>query len=158
MRRAKAQVLAGPGRLSASERLRWGGLSVLAVAGMGVAAYLTYTHWADKPVACGPVGDCNLVQTSEYSAIAGVPVALLGFLLCAALLGVVLWRVGLDRSGMAEEWAPLAVFGMTLMGVAYAAYLTYVELFVLEAICIYCVTLASIMTASLLISVAELFA
>ncbi|MDP2948309.1 MAG: vitamin K epoxide reductase family protein [Chloroflexota bacterium] len=158
MRRAKAQVLARPGGLSTGGRLRWGGLSVLAVAGMGVAAYLTYTHWADKPVACGNLGDCNLVQTSEYSAIAGVPVALLGFLLCAALLGVVVWRVGPDRSGMAAEWAPVAVFSMTLMGVAYAAYLTYVELFVLEAICIYCVALASIITASWLISLAELFA
>jgi len=125
---------------------------------MGVAAYLTYTHWADKRVACGNLGDCNLVQTSEYSAIAGVPVALLGFLLCAGLLGVVVWRVGLDRSGVAEEWAPLAVFSMTLMGVAYAAYLTYVELFVLEAICIYCVALASIITASWLVSLGELFA
>jgi uncharacterized membrane protein len=58
----------------------WVGLALLGLPGIGVAAYLTYSHWADRPTVCGGVGQCELVQTSEYSDIAGVPVALLGLL------------------------------------------------------------------------------
>ncbi len=135
--------------------VRWGLLAILALAGMGISSYLTFTHFADQPVACGGLGDCNTVQTSDYAEVLGIPVATLGIVFSAALLAVVLWRLtGLD---LAVEWAPLAIFGMTLGGVGYAAYLTYIELFVLEAICIWCVSLASVISASLLISVAEIF-
>jgi uncharacterized membrane protein len=58
---------------------------------------------------------------------------------------------------LAVEWASLAALGLTTASVAFAAYLTYIELFVLDAICIYCVTLASIFTASWLISLAHSF-
>ena len=136
-------------------RMHWGALAVLAVAGMGVAAYLTYTHWADKVVACGGLGRCEAVQQSEYSAIGGVPVALLGGLAAAALLAIALGR--LAGLALAVEWASLATLGLTTASVAFAAYLTYVELFVLEAICIYCVALASIFTASWLISLSDSF-
>ena len=136
--------------------LRCGAFSGLALAGMGVSAYLTYTHYADQPVACGGYGGCDAVQTSEYATLAGIPVALLGTLFCAALLGLALWW--LARLPMAEEWAPVACFGMTLGGVAFAAYLTYVELFVLEAVCIWCVAFASIIFASWLVSLTEFLA
>jgi len=135
--------------------MRWGALAVLAVAGMGVAAYLTYTHLADKVVACGGVGQCETVQQSSYSTIAGVPVALLGGLAAASLLAVALGR--LSGLGLAVEWASLAALGLTTASVAFAAYLTYVELFVLEAICIYCVSLASIFAVSWLISLSDAF-
>jgi len=115
--------------------MRWGALAVLGVAGMGVAAYLTYTHWADKAVACGGLGRCETVQQSEYSTIAGVPVALLGGLAAAALVAVALSRLG--GLPLAVEWASMAALGLTTASVAFAAYLTYIELFVLEAICIY---------------------
>jgi uncharacterized membrane protein len=135
--------------------MRWGALAVLAVAGMGVAAYLTYTHWADEAVACGSLGRCETVQQSEYSTIVGVPVALLGGLAAAALLAIVLSRLG--GLPLAVEWASLATLALTTASVAFAAYLTYVELFVLDAICVYCVALASIFTASWLISLSDSF-
>jgi uncharacterized membrane protein len=137
-------------------QMRWGALAVLAVAGMGVAAYLTYIHYADQLAAC-PVGGhgCQTVQQSSYSAIAGVPVALLGGLAATALLIIALSRLaGLP---LAVEWASLATLALTTASVAFAAYLTYIELFVLEAICFYCVSLASIFTASWLISLADSF-
>jgi uncharacterized membrane protein len=142
--------------LGAAALLRGGVFSGLALAGMAVSAYLTYTHYADQPVACGGYGGCDAVQTSEYAILAGVPVALLGVLFCAGLLAVALWW--LARLPMAEEWAPVACFAMTLGGVAFAAYLTYVELFVLEAVCIWCVTYASIIFASWLVSLTGLLA
>ena len=133
--------------------IRWGALSVLAVAAMGVAAYLTYTHYSDTQVQCLVGHGCQTVQQSKYSTIAGVPVALLGGLAAATLLVVTLGR--LAGLALAVEWASLAVVGLTTVSVAFAAYLTYIELFVLDAICIYCVTLASIFTASWLISLAD---
>ena len=135
--------------------MRWGALAALGVAGMGVAAYLTYAHWADKVVACGGLGRCETVQQSEYSTIAGVPVALLGGLAAAALLAIALGRLG--GLPLAVEWASMAALGLTTASVAFAAYLTYIELFVLEAICLYCLALASIFTASWLISLSDSF-
>jgi uncharacterized membrane protein len=135
--------------------MRWGALAVLAVAGMGVAAYLTYTHWADKVVACGGLGRCETVQQSDYSTIASVPVALLGGLAAATLLVIALSRLG--GLPLAVEWASLATLALTTASVAFAAYLTYVELFVLDAICVYCVALASVFAASWLISLSDSF-
>lgn len=142
--------------VGAAALVRFGAFSSLALAGMAVSAYLTYTHYADQPVACGGYGGCDAVQTSEYAILAGIPVALLGVLFCAGLLGLALWW--LLRLPMAEEWAPVAAFAMTLAGVAFAAYLTYVELFVLEAVCIWCVAFASIIFASWLVSLTEFLA
>jgi uncharacterized membrane protein len=59
---------------------------------------------------------------------------------------------------MAEEWAPVACFAMTLGGIAFAAYLIYVELFVLEDVCIWCVAFASIVFAGWLVSLTDLLA
>jgi uncharacterized membrane protein len=129
---------------------------VLAMAGMGVAAYLTYTHYADQPIACAGLSGCQAVENSEYSTIIGIPVAVLGMLFCAGLLALVLARMA--RLPLAEEWAPLAAFSMTLTGVAFAAYLTYLELFVIEDICIWCTSFAGIVTIAWLITLVDVLA
>jgi len=129
---------------------------VLAMAGMGVAAYLTYSHYADQPIACAGLSGCQAVENSEYSKLVGIPVAVLGMLFCAGLLALVLAR--LARLPLAEEWAPLAAFSMTLTGVAFAAYLTYIELFVVEDVCIWCASFASIITVAWLITIVDVLA
>ena len=129
---------------------------MLAIAGMGVSAYLTYIHYADQPIACAGLSGCAAVENSEYSTIIDIPVALLGILFCAGLLALVLAR--LARLPLAEEWAPLAAFSLTLMGVAFSAYLTYIELFVLEAICIWCTSFAGIVTVAWLITLVDVLA
>jgi len=136
--------------------LRWGALAVLAMAGMGVAAYLTYSHYADQPIACAGLSGCQAVENSEYSKLVGIPVAVLGMLFCAGLLALVLAR--LARLPLAEEWAPLAAFSMTLTGVAFAAYLTYIEVFVVEDVCIWCASFASIITVAWLITIVDVLA
>lgn len=136
--------------------MRWGALTVLAMAGMGVAAYLTYSHYADQPIACAGLSGCAAVEDSEYSTIIDIPVALLGTLFCAGLLALVLARAA--RLPLAEEWAPLTAFSMTLAGVAFAAYLTYIELFVVEDICIWCTTFAGIVAVAWLITIADVLA
>jgi uncharacterized membrane protein len=134
------------------------GLAVLGLPGSAVAAYLTYSHWADRPTACGGIGECELVQTSEYSDIAGVPVALLGLLYFVAMAFLALARIN-PIKWMADvlEWAQPAALSMALAATAFVAYLAYVELFVLEAICIWCMALAGLTAVSLAVTVWGLF-
>ncbi len=129
---------------------------MLAMAGMGVAAYLTYSRYADQPIACAGLSGCQAVQNSEYSKLVGIPVAVLGMLFCAGLLALVVAR--LARLPLTEEWAPVAAFSMTLTGVAFAAYLTYIELFVVEDVCIWCASFASIITVAWLITIVDVLA
>ena len=142
-----------------SGRLSWVGLVALGPPGIGVAAYLTYSHWADRPTVCGGVGDCGLVQTSEYSDIAGVPVALLGLLYFVAMAILALARISrIDWVSDALQWAQPVALSMALAATAFVAYLTYVELFVLEAFCIWCTALAALTAVSLALTVWGLFA
>ena len=136
--------------------LRWGALAVLATAGLGVAAYLTYSHYADQTIACAGLSGCEAVENSEYSTLLDIPVAVLGMLFCAGLLALVLGRVA--RLPLAEEWAPLAAFSMTLTGAAFMAYLTYIELFVVEDICIWCTAFAAIIAVAWLITAVDVLA
>jgi uncharacterized membrane protein len=134
------------------------GLALLGLPGVGVAAYLTYSHWADRPTVCAGVGECELVQTSEYSDIAGVPVALLGLLYFVAMAFLALARVNrIEWMPEALEWAHPVALSMALAATAFVAYLTYVELFVLEAICVWCVALAALTAVSLGLTVWGLF-
>ncbi len=126
----------------------WLLLVVLSAAGLGASGYLTYSHYADQATVCAGIGSCELVQTSEYSEIIGVPVALMGLLFFVGLGTLSLLRVALwQRSA---EWARPLAFSMALGGTAFVSYLTYIELFVIDAICVWCVVTAGITVASLL--------
>jgi uncharacterized membrane protein len=124
---------------------------LLSLAGLGVAGYLAYVETQAVPAVCGPVGDCNAVQSSPYARLLGVlPVGVAGVAGYLAILGAWLWaRLG---SGRLADFAPLAVFGMALCGVLFSVYLTYLEPFVIGAVCIWCVTSAVIMTLLMLSS------
>ncbi len=132
--------------------LRWIGLG-LALLGAADSAYLTYIKLANTRVFCSGVGDCESVNGSIYSEINGIPIAILGlgaYLAIALLLGLE------NQAGMLQTYGPLAVFGLALTGTLYSAYLTYVELFVLHAICPYCVISAVLITALFALAVARL--
>jgi len=129
-------------------------MRLLSLAGIGVSAYLTWTHLAHQSVACGQSQDCDIVQQSVYSEIAGIPVALLGLIAYTALFVLTLLRGRVpDLWG---DYVPLAIFGISLIGVLYSAYLTYLELFVIYAICRWCVSSAVIITAIFLLSLPDL--
>jgi uncharacterized membrane protein len=129
-------------------------MRLLALAGIGVSAYLTWAHLANRSVVCGASQGCDIVQQSVYSEVGGIPVALLGLAAYIALFVLTLLR-GHSLAGW-EDYIPLAVFGISLIGVLYSAYLTYLELFVIYAICRWCVTSAIIITAILLLSLPDL--
>lgn len=123
---------------------------LLALAGMGVSAYLTWAHLANGSVACGQSQGCDIVQQSVYSEVGGVPVALLGLLAYTTLFGLALVQSRLPKRH--DNYISLAIFGISMIGVLYSAYLTYLELFVIYAICRWCVTSAIIITAIFLLS------
>jgi len=110
----------------------------LAAAGVLIAAYLTATRLAGDLPACGPLVGCEQVATSAYSDVFGIPVAAfgLGFSLVVLAAVVAWWRTGSRR-------AILAAYALGLMGLVVVAYLTYLELFVIHAICAWCVAYAA---------------
>jgi uncharacterized membrane protein len=116
---------------------------VLTVIGIGIASYLTYTHYAGIKVACLSSGGCETVQASRWSKVDGVPVALLG------LIGYVLIFLSLAVRG---DIGRIGGFGLTLVGFLFSAYLTYRELFSIHAICQWCVSSAVIMTVLLVLT------
>lgn|SRR5581483_11561863 len=118
---------------------------VLAVVGIALTAYLTYVHYAGIKVACVQGHDeCEAVQTSTYSKLAGVPVALMG------LIGyVVIFATLAVRQ---SETTRLATLALTLGGFGFSCYLTYREVFSLEKICEWCVSSAILMTILMLLS------
>lgn len=125
-------------------------IPALAIAGLGVAAYLAYVELTQTEAVCGPVGECNVVQASEYAKIFGIPVAVLGLANFAAILA--LWAAGHYGSG---RWASLASRGLlllTVLGVLFSIYLTVLELFVIHAVCAWCLTSALITTLLMLIA------
>ena len=128
-----------------------GVIPLLAIIGLGVAAYLAYVETQAVAAVCGPVGDCNTVQASPYARLFGIlPVGVLGAIGYIAIL--VAWLWGRFGSGRLADYAPLATFGLALFGVLFSLYLTYLEPFVIGAVCIWCLTSAVIITLLMLLS------
>ena len=126
-------------------------IPLLALVGFGVALYLTLIETTSVPAICGPIGDCNTVQQSSYSRVFGVlPVGLLGAFGFSAILVVWIWRK--FRADPLAQLAPLVIFGMAGFGTLFSVYLTYLELFVIHAVCIWCLSSAVIITLLMLVS------
>jgi uncharacterized membrane protein len=122
--------------------------AALALAGAAVAGYLTWVHYAAlEPFCVGGGQACERVQTSSYAEFAGIPVALLGLVAYLAVLASLALPEAAGR--------PLAAF-LTLTGLAFSGYLTYLEIAEIHAICQWCVASAVIMTALAVVSVVRL--
>lgn len=103
--------------------------AVVALAGIAVAGYLAWAHYADSAVVCVAGGSCEKVQESEYAAIAGVPVAVLGLAAYGAILALIAWDTPVAR---------LAAAATAVVGLLFSAYLLVLQLFVIDAICVWC--------------------
>ena len=112
-------------------------LAVLDVIGIGIAAYLASVELQGGVPYCGPLHGCETVALSQYSRIAGIPVAVFGVFLSSVLLILALswWRKG-------YRWLLAGHYVLSLVGVIFEGYFTYLELFVIDAICVYCVSYA----------------
>lgn len=123
---------------------------ILALLGVGISSYLAYVKLSATQAVCLGLGECETVQNSPYSVILGIPIAILGLLTYLAIIA--LWWWSQDEQRPYADLAPLILFGITLFGFLYSAYLTYLELFVLKAICPWCVASAIIMTVLMIIN------
>jgi uncharacterized membrane protein len=101
-------------------------IAALAVLGLAISVYLTWVHYAGIKPVCTGISDCERVQTSDYADLVGIPVAVLGIAGYAAILASLRTRV--------EVTALLAY-----LAVAFSAYLTWAEVFKIDAICQWCV-------------------
>ncbi|MGD8403771.1 MAG: vitamin K epoxide reductase family protein [Anaerolineales bacterium] len=126
-------------------------IPILCLVGFFVAGYLAYVETAQVSAVCGPVGDCNTVQQSEYARLFGIlPIGTLGLVgyltILLAWLGARLGRNGVENLGA------LALLGMTFAGTLFSIYLTFLEPFVIGATCAWCLTSAVLMTVLMLLS------
>ena len=137
--------------LSAAYTLSWA-VPVLALIGLGVALYLSYVEVAQVEAVCGPVGACNIVQSSPYSLLLGIPVAVLGTL--SYLVVFALW---IGQRSLPDRLSALIVPSLvilTIFGTGFSVYLTVLELFAIRAICAWCLS-SAVVTTLLMILVAR---
>ena len=120
----------------------WGSsliVPLLAVVGAAVASYLTYVEVTGATAVCGPVGDCNTVNQSDYARLFGVfPVGALGLMGYVAI--ILAWGVSKYGSGAVSDWAKVSLFAMTFGGTLFSIYLTFLEPFVIGATCAWCLS------------------
>ena len=122
--------------------------AALALVGLGIAGYLTWVHYAGlHPFCVGGGGGCEKVQSSRWADLAGIPVAVLGLGGYLAILATLALPEDLGRS--------TAAF-VALVGVGFSAWLTYVEIGKIHAICQWCVASAVVMTLLAAVSVIRL--
>jgi len=133
---------------------RWWAMCALALAGIGVSGYLSWAYLGNQPIICGQSEGCDQVRNSVYSHVAGIPVAVLGLAAYLCLLGLTVVRR--RTPDVLGGYVPLAIFGVALVGVLYSAYLTYLEFYVMLAVCRWCVASAVIMTAIFVLALFDL--
>ncbi len=122
----------------------------LCAAGLIAAGYLAYVEVAHVEAVCGPVGDCNTVQQSDYARLFGIPIGMLG--LVGYILILLAWAGYRYGKGKWANYAALGMLVMTTGGVLFSIYLTFLEPFVIGATCAWCITSAVIMTLLFLLS------
>lgn len=126
-------------------------IPLLSLVGLAVAIYLAYVEITHVEAACGPVGDCNTVQASPYAQILGIPIAVLGMLNYLAV--GLLWAGQKYSEGRIANLSVLGLLGLTIFGTFFSIYLTLLELFVIDAVCAWCLTSAVIATLLMLLVV-----
>ena len=137
--------------MSSLHRTRLGIVAAAAV-GTAVSAYLTWVHYSGSLALCVGVGGCETVQASRYADIGPLPVAALGLAGFIAIAAVAASRLRRDP----PAWTLTALFTMAFAGTLYAAYLTYLELFVIGAVCPWCLTVALSSALVLILTTREL--
>ena len=134
---------------------RWLSRISIAFAGLGilVSAYMTVYKLTDNQSMCLGNGGCSVVNSSIYSEVYGIPVAVIGMAGYAAILATLLLQ---GQSGFFEDNGVMLVFGLALAGFVFTLYLIYVELALIHALCPFCITSQVSMTILFIVSVTRL--
>lgn len=124
---------------------------IAALIGLLISGYLTYVKLFDALIYCTPgLGDCASVNSSQWSSLWGIPVAIFGFLSYLAILFLVFLG---PKIALIRKYSTLLVFGISFFGFLYSLYLTALEFFVIKAFCQWCIISALCMTAIFIASI-----
>lgn len=132
---------------------------LLSIGGLGVSAYLMWGYTTPgATLACGASSGCEEVKNSVYANVMGIPMPLMGLVSYFTILVLLIFHGRFFASGVAwSAYTALAIFGISLTGVLYSAYLTYLEFFVIEAICRWCIASATTVAAIFFLSTLTLY-
>jgi uncharacterized membrane protein len=126
---------------------------ITAIVGVGISIYMTIFKLTSNESMCLGNGGCSVVNASKYSEIYGIPLGIVGLLGYGAIVVALLLE---DRLSFFEENGVMLEFGMGLVGVLYSIYLTYLELYVIHAICPFCVASAIAITLAFIFALIRL--
>ena len=125
----------------------------LVVLGLLVSIYMTVFKVYKIEKMCIGSSGCNIVNASKYSEVNGIPVAVFGVLGYAAILATLFFE---NRNNFFKQNGTLMVFGMALTGFIFTAWLIYVEVAIIKALCPFCITSQVAMTIIFIIAVTRL--
>lgn len=127
---------------------------VASIIGLIDSAYLTIIKFTNSPIYCTPgLGDCESVQNSQWATIWGIPIALLGSLTYLALIFCFVFE---KRIPVLKQYSQFIIFAISLFSFLYSLFLTYLELFVIHAICQWCLLSAICMTVIFIATIIRL--
>ncbi|MCJ7733656.1 MAG: hypothetical protein MUP11_03815 [Anaerolineales bacterium] len=130
-------------------------IPLLSIIGAGIAGYLAYVEFNQVEAVCGPVGNCNSVQESPYATLFGIlPVGVLGVM--GYIMILIIWLVELLNLPDWKSTLQYAFWAVTLFGLLFSIYLTFLEPFVIGATCMWCISSAVIMTILFLLATGKI--
>ncbi len=130
-------------------------IPILGLIGMGISGYLVYVHYYKIRPVCLPGFECDVVLSSSYAQIWGIPISVLGLAMYVVitLLGI---RLIFEKSDL-NDLISLGIYTIALSGVLFTAYLYYLEIFILHAFCTWCVGSSLVILSLLAFSLINLF-
>jgi uncharacterized membrane protein len=128
-------------------------ITALVILGLLVSIYMTIYKLTDNDAMCIGSGGCSVVNSSRYSEVNRIPVAVLGILGYASILALLFLE---NRPGFFRENGVMMLFGVTLTGFLFTLYLIFVEVTLIKAYCPFCLTSQAVMTVIFILSVIRL--
>src|SRR6266545_8358254 len=125
----------------------------LAIVGLLVSIYMTIYKVTNNDAMCIGSGGCSIVNSSQYSEVFGIPVALIGVGGYVAILALLFLE---RRPGFFQENGTMILFGVSLVGFLFTLYLIFVEIKLIHALCPFCLTSQAVMTIIFILSVTRL--
>jgi uncharacterized membrane protein len=131
-------------------------LLALSIIGTGISSYLVYVHFAKLNPVCLPFAKCEVVLTSRYAEMWGVPLSLLGLLMYIGLVVLSLWL--LQKRNENKGLAAIGIYTMALAGTMFSLYLLYLEAYVIHDYCTWCLASGIVILTILILSLVNLSA
>ena len=138
--------------MTTDRKLYWATM-ITALIGVGLSIYMTIFKLTSNESMCLGNGGCSIVNASKYSEIYGIPLGIVGLLGYGAIIVTLLLE---DRFSFFKENGVMLEFGMGLVGVLYSIYLTYLEFYVIHAVCPFCVSSAIAITLTFVFALIRL--